>query len=191
MRSRRLPFRPTAAQIQEIRRLVEVERLQMWMVAERMDAHQGTLFRLCKTLGIKVGPGGARRGSDHHGWKGGRIRDKHGYILVYTPGHPHARKWGKQPPCYMAEHRLVVEKSLGRYLLPTEVVHHKNGVKTDNRLENLELFQTNADRLRHELTGRCPKWTEDGKARILAGVERAKANARQRKAAGALSTPQS
>jgi hypothetical protein len=68
----------------------------------------------------------------------------------------------------------VIEKDLGRFLLKTEVVHHKNGVKTDNRLENLELFESNAKHLAATLKGNVPKWTEQGKANILAANLRPK-----------------
>lgn len=66
----------------------------------------------------------------------GRILDGNGYVRVKAPdGHPFATKAG-----YIQEHRLVVEEHLGRYLRPDESVHHKNGVRDDNRLENLELW---------------------------------------------------
>lgn len=58
-----------------------------------------------------------------------------GYVEVWNPAHPMAQKSG-----YMMEHRLIMATHLGRSLLPEEVVHHKNEVKTDNRLENLELL---------------------------------------------------
>ena len=71
-------------------------------------------------------------------WKGGRIKDANGYIYILCPNHPYAIKKDKKGS-YVAEHRLVMEKSIGRYLKRSEVVHHKNGKTGDNRIENLEL----------------------------------------------------
>ncbi len=68
-------------------------------------------------------------------WKGGRIKIGSGYMWIYKPDHPAAR-YGKK---YVAEHRYVMEQHLGRYLVKDEQVHHKNGVRDDNRIENLEL----------------------------------------------------
>lgn len=70
-------------------------------------------------------------------WLGGRTVGKGGYILLWRPDHPRTQNRG-----YVAEHRLVMEECLGRYLLPGENVHHKNGNRADNRLENLELWNT-------------------------------------------------
>lgn len=68
-----------------------------------------------------------KRGEDHHLWKGGKY-DKDGYKMVSN---------GKGK--YRFEHRVVVEKHIGRKLSPNENVHHKNGVKDDNRISNLEI----------------------------------------------------
>ena len=75
------------------------------------------------------------RGEKHPRWKGGRCSDGR-YIRLFKPDHPFRNKKG-----YVAEHRLVMEQMIGRYLRKEEIVHHKNGIKDDNRQENLHLFK--------------------------------------------------
>lgn len=59
-----------------------------------------------------------------------------GYVLLYVGrDYPNATKTG-----HILEHRKVMQDTLGRPLLPEENVHHKNGLRTDNRPENLELW---------------------------------------------------
>ena len=65
---------------------------------------------------------------NHHNWKGGRYIDSSGYVQVRIG-----------PSKYVREHRLVMAHHLKRSLVKGECVHHKNGDKTDNRIENLEL----------------------------------------------------
>ena len=55
--------------------------------------------------------------------------------MIRVPNHPRATKTN-----YVFEHILVMEELLGRHLRPEETVHHLNGVKDDNRPENLELW---------------------------------------------------
>lgn len=72
------------------------------------------------------------------GWKGGRMQGRpHDYVYLYRPDHPRARGPGSN---YVAEHRLVMEKKLGRYLEPFEMVHHLNGKRDDNEIKNLEIW---------------------------------------------------
>lgn len=61
--------------------------------------------------------------------------NKNGYVEVKDPSHPNANARG-----WVLEHRKVLADSLGRAILPHENVHHINGDRTDNRIENLELW---------------------------------------------------
>lgn len=74
---------------------------------------------------------GDNKGKENPNWKGGRYFSG-SYWRVLKPEHPRATKKG-----YVYEHVLVAEKKIGRYLKDIERVHHLNGVKTDNRPENI------------------------------------------------------
>lgn len=71
-------------------------------------------------------------------------RTMNGYRLVWCPGHPEASQTNSGKPGgpleWGFEHRVVMSDLLGRPLRKNENVHHKNGVKTDNRARNLELW---------------------------------------------------
>jgi hypothetical protein len=109
----------------------------------KRGAHRPT--RHCsRTCGVKASyakhehPMGWR-GDKSRNWQGGKRSTGKGYVAIYCPGHP-SIKFGSRH--YVLEHRLVMEKSLGRFLEAHEHVHHKNGIKDDNRIENLELWAT-------------------------------------------------
>lgn len=76
------------------------------------------------------------RGAKNRNWKGGRVIAPSGYVWVRSYDHPCRNKFG-----FVAEHRLIMEKKIGRYLKSKEQVHHINGIKNDNRPENLMLFK--------------------------------------------------
>jgi flagellar basal body rod protein FlgC len=68
----------------------------------------------------------------------------HGYMWIWNPDHPMAHKNG-----YVEEHRLVMSQHLARILTPDEHVHHINGNRLDNRIENLELVSKHEHPQRH------------------------------------------
>ena len=157
---------PAKIDPERLRALIETERKTQSEVAHILGVSRCCVGRTCKRLGLETQRSGPRSGAGHTGWKGG-VRIVKGYRYLYSPDHPNATKQG-----YVAEHRLVMENHLGRYLTPIEVVHHREKPKTNNEISNLELFATNADHLRHELAGQVPNWTPEGKARMTGRPKR-------------------
>ena len=74
------------------------------------------------------------------------------YNRIYCPTHPNATKAG-----FVYEHRLVIEKILGRYLRKDEKVHHRNGNQLDNRPENLEVLSSSEHTTLHWKEGKFAK----------------------------------
>ena len=139
----------------EVERLIEVypflSNLQIALELDRTISsiqHKATRLHLHKDREAnKVVRSMAKSGYNSSNWKGGRMKNKKGHVLVLRKGHPMADTRG-----YILEHRLVMAEHLGRILNPDEIVHHKNGIKDDNRIENLEIM-TNGEHTKLHHTG--------------------------------------
>jgi len=95
-----------------------------------------------------------RFGENNPSWKGGRTKVLGYWFVLINPDNPYypmANPYGT-----VMEHRLIMAQHLGRCLTKEEIVHHKNGVKDDNRVENLELTTKGAHVVDHS------KGYEDG-----------------------------
>lgn len=87
----------------------------------------------------------------HPMWKGGKTTDGKGYILIKSPNHPRADHRG-----YIRRSHLIMEKIIGRYIIPPEIVHHKgihfpiNSIENrqDDRPENLQLFKNKSKHIK-------------------------------------------
>lgn len=85
-----------------------------------------------------------------HPWASKR-RLNRSYIQLYEPNNPMSDSGG-----YVYEHRKVMGESIGRPLLKTELIHHRNGIKTDNRLENLQIVTRFEHAQLHSGEIQCP-----------------------------------
>lgn len=162
--------------IDQMRAWYEDERKTVEEIGALLGRSSKAVNKACKRYGFAMRKRGPKPGKEHPCWKGGRKLDKAGYVLLHRPDHPDSNSSG-----YVREHRLVAEQILGRRLLASEVVHHKNDDPADNRPENLQVYETNAEHLRETLRGKCPVWSDEGLQRILESVRRERpASRRQR-----------
>lgn len=104
-------------------------------------------------------------GEKSKNWKGGRYETQ-GYVFIYSPNHPRVKNQKRK---YVFEHILVIEKKIGRFLKNNEVVHHINGIRNDNKINNLILFtraqhmkfhnplqyRTSEDMMKHRICSIC------------------------------------
>jgi RNA recognition motif-containing protein len=79
------------------------------------------------------------KGKNNPNWRGG-LFCRNGYVRIYSPDHPNTDATNN-----VYEHRLVMEEHLGRYLTIEEIVHHSDGNKSNNVIENLILFSSNSE----------------------------------------------
>lgn len=100
--------------------------------------------RRLKQAGIQLRPAGFRKGAEHHAWVGGRVVTAGGYVLVQIqlddPFFSMSTKKDTDAH-YVLEHRLVMALALGRPLTQHETVHHIDGDRANNKIDNLQLRQ--------------------------------------------------
>jgi predicted transcriptional regulator len=108
-----------------------------WDIGQRFGIQQTQVSRLLRDRGQDVKPRLAR-GERHGAWNGGVVITPCGYRRICVP-RDHKFAEMRDRVGYILEHRLKMAEHLGRALLPQEIVHHVNGDRTDNRIENLEL----------------------------------------------------
>jgi len=136
LRPRGNEFRvPTTEQIEELIRKWEAQEPKR-KIAKDLGISTKVLDRWIHYIG-KTPRGTWNQGENHHRWKGGRIIDHSGYIRICLDQND--QYYSMTASGYVPEHRYNMAQHLGRPLLKTESVHHINGDKTDNRIENLQL----------------------------------------------------
>lgn len=86
-----------------------------------------------------------RDGASNPNWRGGRVVDPRGYVLIRVGTDHHLA----DVRGYAYEHRIVAEQKIGRRLLPGELVHHRDEVRSNNDPENLIVAAGNAEHFLH------------------------------------------
>lgn len=158
--------RPPAEFDRERVRALAAQGMSVREIAAELGGNEEMWRRRMVRAGIPRLPAKARPERNYF-WNGGRTVGRSGYVFLRAPAHPRRNRHG-----YVQEHRLVMERVLGRYLLADEVVDHIDGNPANNDPANLRVFGSNAEHLAVTLRGRCPNWTEQGRANMQASARR-------------------
>ena len=103
-------------------------------------------WKCCRRCGV-LATNHNNRGANHYNWRGGVANDSRGYLVQRLHrDSPFAPMLNNKKSNSIMQHRLIMAQHLGRCLESWEHVHHLNGIKNDNRTENLAL----TDSRRHE-----------------------------------------
>lgn len=121
-----------------------------------LETRQKRSGAMCGRFKGEKHPFWGKRGEEAANWKGGRTYHSNGYVLIWNADHPCADSHG-----YVGESRLAMEDYLGRHLGREEIVHHINGIKDDNRIDNLVLFPSQAEHMAfHRKADDFLNWTK-------------------------------
>jgi hypothetical protein len=123
------------------------QRLTVEKVAQILGVNTGPIYRRLRELRAIRSNSEAHLGHRPPNFKGRFIESRNGYVVVHVhPDSPYASmaimSGSGTKALYVREHRLVMAEHIGRPLERWEVVHHKNHVRDDNRIENLELISS-------------------------------------------------
>lgn len=113
-------------------------------IAAKLGCSANPVYDAVRRAGVPVRPRGGVKptGSDSPYWRGGRSVTTEGYVLITIADDDPLVSMRQLKNPVALEHRIVMARALGRPLFADENVHHINGDKMDNRLENLELWTT-------------------------------------------------
>ena len=146
--------RATKLDLERFKELYYERNMTQTEVAKEMGVTQKIVYAFMRRNNLPARKAAKRyqRGESNAFWKGGRRVNEQGYVEIYMPEYEHTRSNG-----YVREHIYVAEQMIGRRMKfyglgnpDNEVVHHINGIRTDNRPENLlVLTQAEHSKLHH------------------------------------------
>lgn len=112
------------------------KKMNGYEIADEIGCCARTVYDRMIKYGIKRKD---NKGKNNPSWRGGKYIQR-GYIMVKAYDHPNRNSLN-----YVSEHVLIMEKKIGRYIKKGEIIHHINGRRGDNRIENLLLCKNDKE----------------------------------------------